>query len=146
LVVFGIAIAVLAVVALVLVLLTGENGGDLLDEASPEGTVQRYLMAIQQSDWQEAYAYISPESFPKTDSYEEWLRSVPPASDQSIWKATLGSITRNGNTASVEVMIDTFRPSSPFENPVRSQEITFQLSQTSGKWLIVSPTFVYWVY
>jgi hypothetical protein len=142
----SIFVAVIAIITVALVLLTGNEQPDLLDEASPEGTVQRYLVAIQQNDWQLAYTYLSPESFPKDGSYDEWLRSIPLPSDQSVWKATLGSVFINGDTANVEVSIDTFRPQGPFENPVLSQEIVFQLTRTDGKWSIISPPYVYWVY
>ncbi len=70
----------------------------------------------------------------------------PRISDQTAWKATLGKATQNGDYATVEVTVDTLRPGGPFENPVRSQQIIFQLSKIDGKWLITSPTYIYWIY
>jgi len=46
----------------------------------------------------------------------------------------------------VEVIIDTIRPGGLFENLESSQQVVFQLSKIDGKWLIISPTYIYWIY
>jgi hypothetical protein len=147
LVIFGIVIGILVIVTVSLVLLIKGNEVALLPEDTPEGIVQRYLIAIQEKDYQEAYDYLRFNPAEKIQTYDDWLRMVmPQGSNQATWKATLGKTTQNGNNASVEVIIDTVRPGGPFGNPTSSQQILFQLSKIDGKWLITSPTYIYWIY
>jgi hypothetical protein len=148
LLVFAIIIGVLIIFTVSLVLFTKGNKVALLPENTPQGVVQRFLMAVQDRDFQKAYSYLFLSNSGKVTTYDEWFRSLylSPTSDQSAWKATLGKTTENVDNATVEVTIDTFRPSGPFEDPLRSQQIVFQLSKIDGKWLIISPTYIYWIY
>jgi hypothetical protein len=140
-------IGVIATVSLVL--LTKGDEVELLQEDTPQGIVQRYLIAIQEKNYQKAYNYLSFDPLQKISTYDDWLRMVIgelQISNQSTWKATLGKITQNVDNATVEVTIDTFRPRAPFEDPLHSQQIIFQLSKINGKWVITSPTYIYWFY
>ena len=149
LIIFAIVISILVVATVSLVLLTKGNEVTLLPEDTPQGIVQRYLIAVQEKNYQKAYNYLSFDPSQKIKAYDDWLRMVigePLISNQPTWKATLGKTTQNGDNATVEVIIDTFRPGGPFEDPLRSQQIIFQLSKIDGKWLITSPTYIYWIY
>lgn len=148
LIVFTIVISVLVTATISLVLLTKGNEVTLLPENTPQGVVQHYLIAIQEKNYQKAYDYLSLDPSQKITTYNDWLQMVgqPYVSNQSAWKATLGKTTPNGDYATVEVTIDTVRPGGPFDNPVRSQQIIFQLRIVGGKWLITSPTYIYWIY
>lgn len=148
LIIFAIVISVLVLATVSLVLLTKGNEVTLLSEDTPQGIVQRYLLAIQDKDYQKAYGYLHIDQSGKIITYYHWLNSVPiyQTTPQNVWKATLGKTTQNGDNATVEVTIDTFRPGGPFEDPLRSQQIIFQLSKIDGKWLITSPTYIYWIY
>lgn len=142
-------IGVLLITTISLVLLTKENQVALLPNDTPQGVVQRYLIAVQEQDYREAYGYLSFDPSQKITTYDDWLRMVGGISrmpNQATWKATLGKITQNGDSASVEVSIDTFRPEGPFTDPVRNQLINFQVVKIGGKWLITSPTYIYWIY
>ena len=87
----AVAIAILVIVAVVLVLtMPGEESVSLLPEDTPEGTVQRYLLALQVEDYLKAYSYLSPQRTDKIP-YEEW-RLVSPG-ERPGWKATLGKST-----------------------------------------------------
>jgi len=44
----------------------------LLAADTPQGTVQRYLIALENQDYQQAYTYLSP-NMPGTMSYNDWL-------------------------------------------------------------------------
>lgn len=58
----GIALVVLVVVVLSVVLaLVNRQGASLLAEDTPEGVVQRYLLAIEEDDSKRAYGYLSSE-------------------------------------------------------------------------------------
>jgi len=145
---FSSIIGALVVATIALVLLTGGIEPELLPENTPEGTVQRYLIAIQEGKFQQAYGYLKFDPSEPVKNYEDWLRMAAgyPGSDRSSWKASLGDTEQTGTTASVEVIIDTFRPSGPFEDPVNRQEILFQLIRDGDGWLITSPTYIYWNY
>ncbi len=147
LIIFAVIIGVLVIATVSLVLFTKENIDTLLPEDSPQGTVQRYLIAIQDRDYPKAYTYLHIKQSPKNLTYSDWLNSMPIyQTSQSVWKATLGKTTQNGDNATVEVTIDAFRPSGPFGDSLRSQQITFQLTKIDGNWLITSPTYIYWIY
>jgi hypothetical protein len=148
LIIFAIIIGVIIITTVSLVLLTKENQVALLPVDTPQGIVQRYLIAIQEQDFKEAYDYLSFDPSQEITTYDDWLRRVGGISRpyQSTWKATLGKTTLNGDNASVEVSIDTFRPEGPFTDPIRNRLIIFQLAKIDGKWLITSPTYTYWIY
>ena len=149
LIIFATVIGILVIATVSLVLLTKESEVVTLPEDSPQGVVQRYLIAIQENDYQNAYNYLSFDPSQEIKSYDDWLRMMigrPQISNQTAWKATLGEITQNGDSATVEVAIDTFRPGGSFVDPLYSQQIFFQLSKIDGKWLITSPTYIYWIY
>jgi len=147
LIIFAIVIGILVIATVSLVLLIKGNEVTLLPEDTPQGIVQRYLIAVQEKDYPVAYEYLYFDSSQKNQTYNDWLSMVmPQASNQATWKATLGNTTQNGNNATVEVIIDTVRPGGPFGNPTSSQQILFQLSKIDGKWLIASPTYIYWIY
>ena len=147
LVVFAIVISALVVATVSLVLLTKENKVTLLPADTPQGTVQRYLTAIQDGDYQQAYTYLHIEQSGKDLTYSDWLNSIPIyQSNETAWKATLGKITINGDNATVAVTVDTFHPGGVLMGSQFSQQIIFQLTKTNDLWLITSPTYIYWIY
>jgi hypothetical protein len=145
LVIFAVVISVLVIATVSLVLLIKENDVTLLPEDTPQGVVQRYLMAIQDRNYQKAYNYLSFNPKDKITTYNDWIMMVS-SSPASTWKATLGKITENGDNAKVEVTIDIFHAGGLFEDTLRSQQIIFQLNKINSKWLVTSPTYIYWIY
>jgi hypothetical protein len=147
LIIFTIVVSILVVATVSLVLLTNKGEVALLPVDTPQGTVQRFLVAIQEKNFQKAYSYLSITPSGKPMTYSDWLLMIPAyQTSQSAWKATLGKTTQNGDNAIVEVTIDTFRPGGPFENTTNSQQIAFQLTETNGSWLITYPINIYWIY
>lgn len=148
LVIFSAAIGILVLVTVALVLINRGGEVPLQPENTPQGTVQRYLLAIKDKDYRTAYNYLSDVQSGKPLTYDDWVRSVPfnPASNQTVWKASLGKTTVTSQEATVEIFVDVFRPGGPFEDPLRTQNIVFQLSKVDGKWLITSPNYIYWIY
>ena len=151
---FGAAIAVLVIVTIVLVLTLGKGNAALLSEKTPEGTVQRYLIAIQDQNYAAAYQYLSPQDLsPQVPenikepvlTYDNWLTSVQQSAN-STWKADLGKVTISGDTASVTITIDVFREEGRLGNPVNTHDMTFMLKKADTGWLIISPTDLYWLY
>jgi hypothetical protein len=142
---FGIAIGVLVIVAVVLVLtITGEEAVTLLPEDTPEGTVQRYFLAIEAEDYEKAYSYLSPSAIEEGkphNSYEDWSQTLLMRQRTSAWKATLGESSVTDDRATVAVTIDVFKPDTPFENPVHSRHYTFQLKKEGNSWSITAPLY-----
>ena len=58
----GIAVVILVIIVLsvAIALVNGPREGDLLPENTPEGTVQRYLLAVEQEESRRAYEYLAP--------------------------------------------------------------------------------------
>ena len=145
--VFAVIIGILVIATVSLVLFNNGKKVTLLPEDAPQGIVQRYLIAIQNGDYQQAYTYLSIEQSGKAFTYGDWLDSLPVyQSTQSAWKATLGEVTQNGNYATVEVIIDTFHAAGVFGGSQLSQPISFQLTKTGNSWFITSPTYIYWIF
>jgi hypothetical protein len=153
LVVFGIGIALLVVVAVILGLTLGKEKTPLLSENTPQGIVQRYLLAIQEKNYPVAYDYLSPPDVNDPNyikqspisSYDNWVTSAQ-YSGNSVWKANLGKVDFSGTTANVDVIIDSFRPEGPFGNSVSNHTVTFFLKKVGDNWLITSPVDLYWLY
>jgi hypothetical protein len=144
---FGIAITILVVITITLVL-TNREMAPLLPENTPQGTVQRFLLAVQDHDFQKAYSYLDVQESGRKLTYDDWIQSVSPRFQTSspAWKATFGKTIITDNTATVEVLIDIFEPAGPFDNPVRTQIDNYQLKQENGKWFITSRPWLYWFY
>jgi hypothetical protein len=149
---FGIGLAVLVILTVVLVLSLGQKSAPALPQNTPEGTVQAYLVAVQEKDYTRAYSYLMPFPTPTDNlkpyppySYENWLNSARNTGNVA-WKATLGRTSITGNKATVEVNIEVFRPAGPFDNPVHTNNITFALTQEGDRWLITTPTDLFWIY
>ena len=150
---FGSAILVLIILTVVLVLTIGQGSSASLPENTPQGTVQRYLQAVQDKDYTKAYGYLAPSPTPAPDgvkvpppeTYEFFVMSAQNA-NSTTWKADLGKVTETGSTASVEVTVEVFRPQGPFGSPVSTHNVTFLLQKSGNNWLITTPTDLYWIY
>lgn len=143
---FGIAIGVLVIATVVLALTTGSpSDKPLLSEDTPEGTVQRFLVAVRDGDYLAAEGYLSPSDDDRTEL--KFLRNRAIGSSEGPgWKATLGNTIIRDDEASVEVTVDVFRPRGPFDNAVNTQQITFFLVKEEGSWKITSPVNIWWLY
>jgi hypothetical protein len=148
---FGVSIGVLVIVAIVLVFTMARPGGvPLLPENTPEGTVQRYFLALQAEEYVTAYSYLSPPPSAKL-TYDDWVRSIYTPAEKSEWKVTLGKSAVSDSEATVDVVIDVFRANEPFENPplenpVHTHYVTFFLKQEGTSWKITSPWDVWWLF
>jgi hypothetical protein len=144
---FGIIIVAIVAIAVTLAVTGGNEPVKLLPETSPEGTAQRFLMAVKDQDYLKAYSFLAPQSEQiKGDSYENWVRSTQSSRDMSSWKASIVKSTVRDNDATVEVAVDVFRPDGPLANPVNTNRVTFLLQKEDGKWLINQPVDIWWLY
>ena len=143
--IFGIAVAAVVVAAVVLVLTLKPSSSPLLPADTPEGTVQRYIQDIVSGDFETAFSFLGPP--PNVNStYTTWLSTIPQAGQRPGIRVTLGTAAVTGDTATVAVSIDTFRPSGPFGSSVFTNTVTFYLTRTAGVWKITQPWEVYWFF
>lgn len=143
---FGVAIGVLVIVTVTLVLtLTGGEDVSLLPEDIPEGTVQRFLLALEEEDYLKAYSYLSPPTEDETP-YESRRKPFTDSGERFGSKATLGKSVVVDDDATVDVVIEVFRPHGPFTDPVRTHHITFFLEKVEDSWKITSPVDLWWMY
>ena len=146
LLIFAGIIGALALIAVVLVLSTQGKNVTLLAAGTPQGTVQRYLIALENQDYQQAYTYLSP-NMPGTTSYNDWLtQNTNRPAGQTGWRATLGKTVQNGSYGTVDVMIETSYPGGMMSSSQSTLPVTFDLTETGNSWLITSPTYIYWIY
>jgi len=145
----GTVIGVLVVVTLVLVLTVGDRESTtLLPEDMPEGVVQRFFLALEAEDHEEAYSYLS-SAIREGESYQSWARSLVRDEEKPAWTVTLGESSVIGNQATVEVTYTRFYPSAPlleFIDPIRTSHITFNLEKEGSSWGITSPTWFWFLW
>ena len=143
---FGLVIGVLVIGTVALVLFTSSPGDEpLLPEDTPQGTVQRFLLAVRDEDYLAAESYLSPPINDKI-TYDLRRNQVAGLGEGAGWKATLGKSVVRDDEATVNVMVDVFRPRGPFENSVRTHRITFFLKKEGTSWRITSPVNLWWLY
>ncbi|MBI4188565.1 MAG: hypothetical protein HY529_05090 [Chloroflexi bacterium] len=143
----GLAIGLLAVVAIVLVLTTSSSADKpLLSEDTPEGIVQRFILAIKNKDYLTAESYLAPPPDNKTPYPDLRQIQVGGQSEGPGWKAALGKSTVRGDDATVDVSVSVFRPGGPFENSVNTFQVTFFLKKIGTVWKITSPLNLWWIY
>ena len=143
---FGLAIGILVIVAVALALTMGSQGEEpLLPEDTPEGTVQRFLLALRDEDYLAAESYLSPTIDDKI-AYDLRRDRLTGRGEGSGWKATLGKSAVRNDEATVDVTVNVFRPRGPFENSVRTYRITFYLKKEVTSWKITSPANLWWLY
>ena len=145
LLIIGIIIAVLAIGTTTLVL-TLKNNSALLPENTPDGVVQRYIIALKNNDYQAAYDYLTAATKTRVP-YAQWKPVIYSGPDKPTWQVTLGKPAVAGNTATLDVVIDRFTNGvGILNNSVYSQTVTFQLEMETGKWKISQPDYVYFLY
>lgn len=133
-VVFVVALAVAGVVT---ALVTTRGGTDLLPADSPEGAVQRYLLALEREDFREAYGYLSANS-KQACPLEDFLRQ---ASYREVREShmTLEDTERLDGTAIVTARVTVFDPDIPFGPSEHSYERSFELKLENGQWRVTWP-------
>jgi hypothetical protein len=140
---FGTALGILVILAVILVLsMPGSGEIELLPEDTPEGTVQRYIFAIKNRNYEEAYGYLSASAIAdegRYDSFEEWSRTFLNRENVDPWRAIIGNAEYIDGKAYVTVTIEFFDPEGLFSDPVRAWYYPFTLEQEGAVWKITSP-------
>ena len=146
LVVLASAVVLLAILAVVIALVAG-GGGRLLSGESPEGVVQRFLLAVEAGDYGKAYDYLGAKLKDEC-TYDDFLDRSSRERIEEI-QATLVRTEAFGDRTEVVISITRFRASgpflAPFDSPTRSHQQRYLLLQEEGQWLFSQmPWPVYW--
>lgn len=133
----GAFVGILVIVGVVVGLSMSRQATPLAED-TPEGTVQRFLQAIEGEDLARAYGYLAAEAREKK-SFEEFRRELSFRSRELEQKQVLLEKSRVfDGMAEVVITITEFRPSGPltFQTSEYSFSSVFSLRRESGKWLI----------
>ncbi|OGO51334.1 MAG: hypothetical protein A2148_10535 [Chloroflexi bacterium RBG_16_68_14] len=132
-------VVALTVAGLVVALVSTRGGVDLLPADSPEGVVQRFLLALEDKEYREAHGYLSA-STKKGCTLEDFARQ---ASYQEVrdYHMTLEDTERLDDTAIVTARVTVFEPNVPFGASEYSYERTFDLTLEEGQWRLAWPDY-----
>ena len=139
----ALVILVILVVSLLVALLNRPREADLLPEGTPEGTVQRYLLAVEEDGGRNAYEYLSPSLQERCefqrfrDSTRRIDRRVGGTAEDL--RVTLEGTQSINGTVEVQVRITQFRVSAPFDVNEYSHIQHFSLERLDGTWRFVEP-------
>ena len=147
----GVAVVVVIVAAVGVTVAFLYRSGELplLPEGTPEGTVHRFLVAIEQGDRRQAYDFLSPDL--RDDcTYDHFRESIRWFENKDIrnpndLRVTLEGTETDNGVVDVRVRITRFHLSlpSPFSPPFDGGESSygerFTLEMTEGNWLFVDP-------
>jgi hypothetical protein len=131
-------VVALAVGAVVTALVTSRSGADLLPADSPEGVVQRYLLAVEKEDYREAHGYLTANLQGRCRVEELAGRDHWPYSDEDQEMTLEKTQTFNGS-AVVTATVSVFRPDVPFGESDYSYDRTFNLKLEDGQWRLTVP-------
>ncbi|REK26268.1 MAG: hypothetical protein DWQ40_00105 [Actinobacteria bacterium] len=133
--------ALVGVVLLVLTLIALFREPVQFDANTPEGTVQGYLQAIADQDWEEAHAHLS-EALQDECTTADMARNGPYGS----FTATLGDVEELGQRTLVNVTIREGTDGGFGAGGYTFDPGPFALEQESGSWVITQVTWPYFYY
>ena len=138
-----VGIAVLVVIALVVFFLR-QNSQSYFSEASPEGVVHNYVLAVLHGDYNKAYDYLADlDHKPTYEQFKEAFQSGAVNPNNSA--IDIGTSEISDETASVEVAL-IYNPSDPFSTGDRNVQRALLVKQ-GGAWKISSmPGYYLWDY
>lgn len=135
----GVAVFVATlVVAGVIVALVTSREDHLLPADTPEGAVQRYLLALQDRDYRLAYGYLSDET-KSTCDLEDFLRYASEGELRGS-QMTLEDTQRFDDSAIVRARVTVFAPDI-FGPSEYSYDRTFNVRLEQGQWHLDWPDF-----
>ena len=129
------AVGALVVISLVVALATGDDDAPLLPEDTPEGTVQRYFVALQDADYNAAHAFLD-DSVRERCPVEDFRRARA-FEDADDVRVRLGSTRPAGDDVEVTVRVTQFQGSPPFSVSERTSTYRYLLTETGEGWRIV---------
>ena len=135
-----IVVAALVVGSVTIALITGRDI-ELLPADSPAGVVQRYLLALEDEEYAEAYNYLTSDLRDRC-SLAEFVRMAPETRVRDT-RLTLEGTQKFDDSAFVRASITVFPPVSQLDFPLRPSEYTYErtynLSLDAGEWRMAEP-------
>ena len=132
-------VAALLASAVAIAIVTTRGGVDLLPADSPEGAVQRYLLALDREDYQEAYNYLGSD-LQRRCSLEEFVnKGYWPDMEITENHVTLEKTQSFDGRARVTARVTVFNPDVPFGASEYSYDRTFNLKLEAGQWRLTGP-------
>ena len=131
-------VAALVVISLAVALATGSDEPPLLAEDTPEGTVQRYFVALDAADYEAAYALLADEAR-ETCTLQEFRRqfSFDRFDGKESSRVRLGSTRPAGDNVEVTVRVTRFYGSPPFNVNESTSTYRYLLSESDEGWRII---------
>lgn len=138
-------IALLVVVAFVLALT--KPAPTYLPDDTPEGVTHNYLFALQNDNYERAYAYLSPSLPHYPASLEEFTDEFERHTNYNLDNSTfrVNDADLRGNRAEVPVSQTTFSNDGLFDSGEYTSSAEVELKREAGEWRIVHST-VLWVW
>lgn len=132
----------LVLVGLLALLLTGRRKEAEFPQGSPEWVAQSYIKALDDSDWEKAYSYLSDsiKDSRLLDSYKN-RKAQGRVADEASRRVLLESSEVKEAEARITVSISTFRSSGPIQTSEYTFRIDFRMRKEGEEWKIVSPTY-----
>lgn len=139
----GLAVLVIIVVSVVVAILNRPQASTPLPENTPEGTVQRYLLAIEDGESRQAYDYLSSELQDKC-TFQHFLDTTRQFDRRDLnnggrdRRITLESTQPIDDSVAVRVRITEFNVSAPFDVNEYSYTQEYILQEIDGAWRFVN--------
>ena len=141
----GVALGIVVLVIVAVALALSNRSGDtaLLPEDTPQGTAQRYLLAIEQGESRKAYDYLG-SGLQERCTFQHFRESVRPFERLDRGAAEDLRVTLQGTRpvdgmVEVRVRITQFHVSAPFNVSDYSHDQRFTLEKQAGSWRFVDP-------
>ena len=132
----GAVVAALAIVAIIVTLTVGRSEPDALPTDSPEGTVQRYLQAIADRDYDTAYGLVN--TAPDAPCTIGEFRDAARWFEGRQFSARLLSTRSLGDETEVGVRISESSDPPPFGRGETGQDVYYRLAKVDGAWRLTS--------
>ena len=129
------AVGALVVISLIVALATGSGEAPLLAEDTPEGTVQRYIRALQDADSATAHALLTEDARERCPIEDLRRRGRFDTGDDV--RVRLGATRPAGDDVEVTVHVTRFSASPPFAVSESTSDYRYLLTETAGGWRII---------
>lgn len=135
-----VGIAVLVIVALIVFFMRKDNMV-YVNEDTPAGVIQNYIIALHKRDFDKAYTYLADLPYkPSAAAFREafYNHNIDPTNAG----IEIGTTDINGDTAAVNIGV-IYNPNDPFSNGYQNSEYA-QLVKQNGAWKIKQLPYSFW--
>ena len=141
----GILVGIAALIVLALALFFLRRGTDrYMDEATPAGVINNYVLALQEQEYERAYGYLADS--PSKPDLAQFQQSFLGGQQQAVSRTAvdIGDIaTANGDqTATVQLVL--LETSGGLFSETRRSSQTATLVKQEGQWKIASGPYPIW--